>query len=84
MGGLWLWPKSRSVSAAHATHERRPLGSVSLLENEDVLDRMAERLKARPEILNRRREVVEHPFASIKRWINQGAFLMWRPRQRAR
>ena len=50
--------------------------SVSRLENEDVLDRMAERLEARPEILDRRREVVEHPFGSIKQWMYQGAFLM--------
>jgi transposase len=49
---------------------------VSRLENEAVLDRMAARLKARPEILNRRRETVEHPFGSIKQWMNQGAFLM--------
>jgi hypothetical protein len=50
--------------------------SVSRLENEDALDRMAERLKARPQILDRRREIVEHPFGSIKQWMNQGAFLM--------
>jgi transposase len=50
--------------------------SVSRLQNEAVLDRMAERLKARPEILECRREVVEHPFGSIKQWMNQGAFLM--------
>ena len=37
---------------------------------------MAARLEARPEILDRRREVVEHPFGSIKQWMNQGAFLM--------
>ena len=49
---------------------------VSRLENEAVLDRMAERLKARPELLDRRREIVEHPFGSIKQWMNQGAFLM--------
>ena len=49
---------------------------VSRLENEAVLDRMAERLKARPELLDRRREVVEHPFGSIKQWMYQGAFLM--------
>jgi transposase len=48
---------------------------VSRLENEAVLDRMAERLKARPEILDRRRETVEHPFGTIKQWMNQGAFL---------
>jgi transposase len=50
--------------------------SVFRLENEDVLDRMAERLEKRPEILDRRREVVEHPFGSIKQWMYQGAFLM--------
>jgi IS5 family transposase len=50
--------------------------AVSRLENEDALDRMAERLKARPEILDRRRETVEHPFGTIKQWMNQGAFLM--------
>ena len=48
---------------------------VSRLENEAVLDRMAERLKTRPEILDTRREIVEHPFGSIKQWMNQGAFL---------
>jgi Transposase DDE domain len=40
--------------------------AVSRLENEEALDRMAERLKARPDILARRREIVEHPFGSIK------------------
>ena len=50
--------------------------SVFRLENEDVLDRMAERLKVRPAIVDRRREVVEHPFGSIKQWMYQGAFLM--------
>ena len=48
---------------------------VSRLENEAVLDRMAVRLKQRPDILNKRREIVEHPFGSIKQWMNQGAFL---------
>ncbi len=50
--------------------------AVSRLEGEDALDRMAERVKARPEILDRRRETVEHPFGTIKQWMNQGAFLM--------
>ena len=57
---------------ARCTNDAR---SVSRLENEDVLDRMAERLRARPEILDRRREVVEHPFG-MKQWMYQGAFLM--------
>ena len=35
---------------------------VSRLENEAVLDRMQARLTMRPEVLDRRRETVEHPF----------------------
>ena len=27
-------------------------------------------------MLDRRRETVEHPFGTIKQWMNQGAFLM--------
>ena len=73
------------LPAAPAVHERRPR-SVFRLENEDVLDRMAERaLKAKAGgILDRRREVVEHPFGSIKQWMLSEAFLMREPRQRAR
>ena len=43
-----------------------------------MLDRMAARLAARPDILDRRRETVEHPFGTIKQWMGQGAFLMRR------
>jgi transposase/IS5 family transposase len=50
--------------------------AVSRLEHEDALDRMATRLKARPAILDIRRATVEHPFGTIKQWMNQGAFLM--------
>ena len=37
---------------------------------------MEARMACRPDILSRRREMVEHPFGSIKQWMNQGAFLM--------
>ena len=50
--------------------------TVSRLENEAVLDRMQARLAERPDVLDRRRETVEHPFGTIKQWMNQGAFLM--------
>ena len=50
--------------------------SVSRLENEAVLDRMQARLAKRPETLDQRRQAVEHPFGTIKQWMNQGAFLM--------
>ena len=37
---------------------------------------MQARLAKRPDVLDRRRETVEHPFGTIKQWMNQGAFLM--------
>jgi len=37
---------------------------------------MAARLATRPGILTIRKSTVEHPFGSIKQWMNQGAFLM--------
>jgi hypothetical protein len=33
------------------------------------------------DIVKLRRELVEHPFGSIKQWMNQGAFLMRRLRK---
>lgn len=47
-------------------------------DKEAVLERMAARLAARPELLDLRRDTVEHPFGSIKQWMDQGAFLMGR------
>ena len=52
--------------------------AVSRLGNEAVLDRMQARLAAHGDVLDRRRETAEHPFGSIKQWMNQGAFLMRR------
>jgi len=42
---------------------------------EAILDRMAARLAAKPEVLDQRRESVEHPFGSIKQWMGQRDFL---------
>jgi len=57
---------------------KTPFRMVTRYANEVVLDRMAERLAARPQVLDQRRESVEHPFGSIKQWMGQGAFLMRR------
>ena len=37
---------------------------------------MQARIAKRPDILDQRRETVEHPFGTITQWMNQGAFLM--------
>jgi transposase/IS5 family transposase len=69
---------NRAACAACPLRSRctKDFRKVSRLEHEAALDRMAERLKERPDILDRRRAIVEHPFGSIKQWMNQGAFLM--------
>ena len=54
---------------------RTPIGCITRFENEATMERMANRLAARPEVMDRRRESVEHPFGSIKQWMGQGAFL---------
>lgn len=51
---------------------------VTRYANEVILDRMAARLAANPEVLDQRRESVEHPFGSIKQWMGQRDFLMRR------
>lgn len=51
---------------------------ITRYEGEEVLDKMAVRLAARPDVLSQRRESVEHPFGSIKQWMGQKAFLMRR------
>ena len=70
---------NRNACKACALRPRctRTFRRVSRLENEAVLDRVAARLAARPGILDQRRQSVEHPFGTIKQWM-QGAFLMRR------
>ena len=46
------------------------------LKDEAVVERMAVRVKANPELMKKRKTMVEHPFGSIKHWSNQGHFLM--------
>lgn len=46
--------------------------------NEAQLEKMAKRVNERPELQDIRRQTVEHPFGTIKQWMNQGAFLMRR------
>ena len=49
---------------------------VTRWEHEDVLEAVQRRLDGDPLAMRVRRETVEHPFGSIKQWMNQGAFLM--------
>lgn len=45
-------------------------------EDETVLERMALRVRENPGKMKLRKGLVEHPFGTIKRWMNQDHFLM--------
>lgn len=44
--------------------------------HEELLERMEERVKANGELVKRRKQIVEHPFGTIKFWNDQRHFLM--------
>jgi len=51
---------------------------LSRYANEAQLERMAERVAARPELQDIRRQTVEHPFGTIKSWMGATHFRMRR------
>jgi transposase len=44
--------------------------------DEELLEQMEQRVHARPQIMQQRKELVEHPFGTMKRSWHQGYFLM--------
>ena len=48
---------------------------VTRWEREDVLDAMDKRLARRPDMMRLRRDTVEHPFGTLKRWMGAEHFL---------
>ena len=69
-------PDARRACALRPRCTANTVRRVSRLESEAVLGRIAARAAARPEILDPRRPLLEHPFGSVKQCMNQGAFLM--------
>jgi hypothetical protein len=45
-------------------------------EDEAVLERMEQRVSEHPDIMRKRKMLAEHPFGTIKRWMDQSYFLM--------
>ena len=50
--------------------------TIKRLIDEEVLERMAQRLRSHPEKMRLRGQLVEHPFGTMKRGMNQGYFLL--------
>jgi transposase len=41
-----------------------------------LLEEMAQRVRRWPEVMKQRKQLVEHPFGTMKRWWEQGSFLL--------
>lgn len=52
----------------HAQCTSAPYRKLSRLENEAVVERQAQRVTAQPELVARRKEIVEHPFGTMRQW----------------
>jgi transposase len=44
--------------------------------DEHLLEAMEQRVRSRPEVMKQRKQLVEHPFGTMKRWWDAGYFLM--------
>ncbi|OVE76507.1 hypothetical protein BVX98_05875 [bacterium F11] len=49
---------------------------LSRWEHDDVMDHMRERVRGKPDIMIKRKCLVEHPYGTMKRWWDQGYFVM--------
>ncbi len=69
----WTSNCGKCALKSHCTtgKERR----VTRWEREDVLDAMRDRLDRRPDMMRLRRDTVEHPFGTLKRWMGAEHFL---------
>jgi hypothetical protein len=72
---LYANPSACRQCPLRARCTRRKYRRVERCEKEDVLERVAARLAAAPEMMKVRSSVVEHPFGTIKFWNYQFAFL---------
>lgn len=61
--------KSQCTNGKGPRRIKRPLA-------QDAAERMFKRVAQNPELLKLRKQLVEHPFGSIKRWMKQDHFLM--------
>jgi hypothetical protein len=62
----------KKAQCTEGSHQRR----IRRWEREDVLDEMQARLDEAPQMMQMRRQTVEHPFGTLKAWMGATHFLM--------
>jgi transposase len=68
-------PKACRVCPIKAKCIKGPYRRIERWEDESLIEMLDERTARHPEIIKKRKALVEHPFGTIKFWRNQGAFL---------
>ena len=76
--GMRYYSTAACGGCALKTQCTRNKGSrrITRWEQEGILDAMAQRVNDHPELRTRRKAIVEHPFGTMKRGMDQGYFLM--------
>lgn len=69
-------PSACGTCQLKAQCTKGPFRGIDRWDGEAALDRMHARTAANPDLIRKRKGVVEHPFGTIKFWMNQSAFLM--------
>ncbi len=69
-------PQCRGCPAKHLCTTSADGRRLTRLVDEDLLDEMAQRVKANPQLMKRRQQLSEHPFGTIKRAMVSSYFLM--------
>lgn len=69
-------PKCRGCPAKAQCTTSADGRRITRLVDEDLLDEMAERVKANPQLMKQRQQLAEHPFGTIKRAMVSSYFLM--------
>jgi transposase len=73
----YYWTKACSGCALRAQCTTDPrFHRIKRWEHEAILERIEQRVRAHPAIMKRRKQIVEHPFGTIKFWNDQRHFLM--------
>lgn len=70
----WTSACTRCALRSRCTQDGRRR-RINRTPEEPFVEDMRARVAAAPEILRRRKAIVEHPFGTMKRWMNQGYFL---------
>jgi transposase len=58
------------------THKKHGGRRIYRWEHESIVDALRERMEQHPEKMQLRKELVEHPFGTMKQWMGHGSFLM--------